>query len=155
MLTPKTMIIIGVKWLVRTLLFKAPLVLYCTMQRFVSSTVNRDVLLSHLRRFQISVHNYGNWLVFILQNSQKNATFVYLRWFFAIFCCTRKYKIYSSCDRVQIYRENLQFIITSFVGLCIMGCNFAKWLYFFDAFNKFYGVFMFLVCNSITIQHGW
>ena len=31
-----------------------------------------------------------------------------------------------------------------FVRLCIMGCNFAKWLYFLDAFNKFYGVFMFL-----------
>ena len=118
---------------------------------------NRNVTDYSIFRYIPSKNKNDRTHIFLANTTAaaKNATFVYLRWFFAIFCCTRKYKIYSSCDRVQIYRENLQFIITSLVGLCIMGCNFAKWLYFFDAFNKFYGVFMFLVCNSITIQHGW
>ena len=64
--------------------------------------------------------------------------------FCTIFCCTRTYKIYSSCDRVQIYRENLQFIITSLWG-------YASW----DATSRNDYTSLTLLISSMVFLCSW
>ena len=107
---------------------------------------NRNVTDYSIFRYIPSKNKNDRTHIFLANTTAaaKNATFVYLRWFFAIFCFTRKYKIYSSCDRVQIYRENLQFIITSLWG-------YASW----DATSRNDYTSLTLLISSMVFLCSW